>query len=93
MKLTRGDLQLRRPYNPATGFGKSAAMSRDDGYFNVADFGPVGTKNDTATIAAAVAAAKATITTWGSKGLYFPPGTNYTVNEPNRLPRDQQRSL
>ena len=57
-------------------------MSRDDGYFNVADFGPVGTKNDTATIAAAVAAAKATITAWGSKGLYFPPGTNYTVTSP-----------
>ena len=57
-------------------------MSRDDGYFDVADFGPVGTKNDTATIAAAVAAAKATITTWGSKGLYFPPGTNYTVTSP-----------
>ena len=57
-------------------------MSRDDGYFNVADFGPVGTKNDTATIAAAVAAAKATITAWGSKGLYFPPGTNYTISQP-----------
>ena len=57
-------------------------MSRDDGYFNVADFGPVGTQNDTATIAAAVAAAKATITKWGSKGLFFPPGTNYTVTSP-----------
>ena len=42
-------------------------MSRDDGYFNVADFGPVGTKNDTAAIAAAVAAAKATITAWAAR--------------------------
>ena len=62
-------------------------MSRDDGYFNPEDFGPVGTQNDTATIAAAVAAAKATITAWGSKGLFFPPGHQLHRHEPNRLPR------
>jgi len=64
---------------PTSSRGASGAP---DGYLNVKDFGAVGTSDDTATIRAAAAAAKATFNGWSSKGLYFGPGVNYTVKQP-----------
>jgi hypothetical protein len=52
------------------------------GYFDVRDFGDVGTDDDTITIRAAAEAAKATFNGWSSRGLYFPPGVNYTATQP-----------
>ena len=73
----RGETQ--QTPRPASGGGGTGAP---DGYLNVKAFGPVGTSDDTATIRAAVAAAKATFNGWSSKGLYFGPGVNYTVKQP-----------
>ena len=77
--LVAGAAQAQQTPLPASGRGGTGAP---DGYLNVKDFGPVGTSDDTATIRAAAAAAKATFNGWSSKGLYFGPGVNYTVKQP-----------
>jgi hypothetical protein len=77
--LVAGAAQAQQTPLPASGRGGTGAP---DGYLNVKDLGPVGTSDDTATIRAAAAAAKATFNGWSSKGLYFGPGVNYTVKQP-----------
>ena len=77
--LVGGAAQAQQTPLPESGRGGTGAP---DGYLNVKDFGPVGTSDDTATIRAAAAAAKATFNGWSSKGLYFGPGVNYTVKQP-----------
>ena len=77
--LVAGAAHAQQSPLPASGRGATGAP---DGYLNVKDFGPVGTSDDTATIRAAAAAAKATFNGWSSKGLYFGPGVKYTVKQP-----------
>ena len=77
--LVAGAAQAQQTPLPASGRGGTGAP---DGYVNVKDLGPVGTSDDTATIRAAAAAAKATFNGWSSKGLYFGPGVNYTLKQP-----------
>jgi hypothetical protein len=78
----KGHLVHRPPPIAVESSAKMSSAIAPGGYLNVGDFGPVGTDDDTDTLLAAAAAAKATFNGWSSKGLYFGPGINYTAKQP-----------